>query len=203
MLACHVHCECRHETNSDGSYYRTQCGLTEVPPDIPPTVNEIHLNNNSISTIQPKAFSHLANCILLSLGQNHLTKISQQMFSGLTSVKYLFLDGNQIFYIQPGAFSSLPNLLDVSLAHNDLTLFTFNVFCVHESACQHPSELHLTLVGNPLVCNWRLVWVKRAAQEGWLTLYNILNTYTLVECTNFPNTNWNIITMSNMEKGTD
>ena len=203
MLACQAHCECRNETSSNGSYNRTQCGLTDVPQDIPPTVTEIHLDNNSISTIPPNVFSHLTKCTLLSLSHNHLTKISQQMFSGLTSVKYLFLDGNQIFYIQPGAFSSIPNLSDVRLAHNDLTLFPFDVFCVNVSACHHPSELRLTLVGNPLFCNWRLAWVKQAAQVGRLTLYNNPNTNTLVECPNFPNTNWNIITVSNMEKGMD
>ena len=201
MLTCRAHCECRNETSSHGYYYRTQCGLTDVPPDIPSTVTELYLHSNNISTIQPNAFSHLTSCTLLSLSHNHLTKISKQMFSGLTSVKHLFLEGNQIFYIQPGSFSSLPNLSDVRLANNDLTLFPFDVFCVNESACQHPSELALTLVGNPLVCNWRLAWVKQAAQEGWLTLYNNLNTNTLVECTNFPNTNWKAVTLRNMEKG--
>ena len=195
MLTCHVHCECRYETSSDGSYYRTQCGLTDVPPDIPPTVTEIHLNNNSISTIQPNAFSHLTKCAFLSLSQNHLTKINQQMFSALTSVKHLFLEGNQIFHIESGAFSSLPSLVDVKLADNNLILLPAEAFGV--TASTHPVELRLSLGGNPLICNYRFEWVKKGEEDGWLSL----DEQSLPQCTNYEYANWRGITSDHLRLG--
>ena len=195
MLACHAHCECRDKTSSDGSYYRTQCGLTDVPPDIPPTVTEIHLNNNSISTIQPNAFFHITKCTLLSLSQNHLTKISQQMFSGLASLESLFLDWNQIFNIDSGTFSSLPSLMDVNLADNDLTLLPAYVFGVNAST--HPTELDLSLGGNPLICNYRFEWVKKAEEDGWLSL----DQQSLPQCTNYEDANWRGITSEHLRLG--
>ena len=192
MLACHAHCECRDETSSDGSYDRTQCGLTDVPPDIPPTDNEIHLDKNSISTIQPNAFSHLTKCTLLSLSQNHLTNINQQMFSGVTSVKHLFLDGNQIFNIESGAFSSQPNLVDVKLADNDLTVLPADAF-----GATHPVELRLSLGGNPLICNYRFEWVKKGEEDGWLSL----DVQSLPQCTNYEHANWRGITSEHLRLG--
>ena len=191
MFTRHALCECHNETSSDGRYYRTQCGLTAVPPDIPYTASEIHLNNNNISTITPKAFCHFTHCTLLSLSHNHLTKISKQMFTGLTSVKHLFLDGNQIFNIESGAFSSLQSLVDVRLDDNNLVLLPADTFGTH------PVELRLSLGGNPLICNYRFEWVKKGEEDGWLTL----DEQSLPQCTNYPDANWRGITSKHLKIG--
>ena len=165
LLSSSVNCECQSREEGD-KYYRIDCRRSAIPSDMPSTVIEVHLNKNTITTISSHATSKLKNCVLLSLSQNHLTKISQQMFSGLVSLESLFLDGNKIFYIEDGAFSSLSKLTNVRLANNNLTLLPSDVF-----ASTHPKQhLKLSLGENPLMCNWRLMWVKKAEEEGWLTL---------------------------------
>ena len=107
LLSSSVNCKCQSWEEGD-KYYRIDCRLSAIPSDMPSSVTEVHLDRNTITTIPPSANSQLKNCVLLSLSQNHLTKISQQMFSGLASVERLFLDGNHIFYIEAGPF--LPSL---------------------------------------------------------------------------------------------
>ena len=191
LLSSSVNCEGQSREEGD-KYYRIDCRLSEIPSDMPSSVTEVHLDRNTITTIPPSATSKLKNCVLLSLSQNHLTKISQQMFSGLASLERLFLDGNNIFYIQPGAFSSLSNLIDVRLANNNLTLLPSDVF-----ASTHPKPLTLSLGENPLMCNWRLKWVKKAEGEGWLTL----DSQSLPECTNYQDVHWKRITLKHLETG--
>ena len=196
LLSSSVNCKCQSREEGD-KYYRIDCGLSAIPSDMPSAVTEVHLNRNSITTIPPSANSQLKNCVLLSLSQNHLTKISQQMFSGLASLESLFLDENQIFYIEAGAFSSLSKLTDVRLANNNLTLLPSDVFGI--TASTHPKHLELFLSGNPLVCNWRFVWVKKAEEAGWLTLV----IQSLPECTNYKNVHWRRITLKHLEIGTN
>ena len=178
-------------------YYRIDCGLSAIPPDMPSTVTEVHVNRNTITTVPPSATSKLKNCVLLSLSQNHLTKISQEMFSGLASLESLFLDGNKIFYIEDGAFSSLSKLVDVRLANNNLTLLPSDVFGI--TASTHPKHLKLSLGENPLTCNWRLKWMKKAEEEGWLTL----DIQSLPKCRNYQDVHWRRITLEHLEIGTN
>ena len=186
-----VNCECQ-SWEEGGKYNRIDCRLSAIPSDMPSSVTEVHLDRNTITTIPPSANSQLKNCVLLSLSQNHLTKISQQMFSDLASLESLFLDGNKIFYIEDGAFSSLSKLTDVRLANNNLTLLPSDVF-----ASTHPKHLKLSLGENPLMCNWRFMWVKKAEEEGWLTL----DIQSLPECTNYQDVHWKRITLKHLETG--
>ena len=200
MFSGHVYCQCHNETNDSGHFYRTHCGLQEVPHNIPKIVTHVFLSNNNITIIKPNAFSKLNKCTFLALSKNHLSKITQQMFSGLASVEILFLDNNQIFYIEYEAFSTLSRLVDVRLDSNNLTLIPAEVFGVKQS--HHPIALNLSLDANALVCNWKIGWVKKAEKEAWLNLYNTAgNLSTMVNCSNYPNTNWNLIPLSSLEEG--
>ena len=195
VFCCCVQCECRNETDDDGSYYRTQCAIRAVPSDVPSGTQQVHLDNNSITSIEAGAFSHLLNCTYLSLSQNLLTKINQQMFFGLTSVRRLLLDNNKIFYIAPGTFTILPSLVHVQLANNSLTLLPADVFGVTNTS--HPTDLRLSMGGNPLVCNHRFTWMKKGEDEGWLTL----DFESLPECTNYREANWRGITSEHLKIG--
>ena len=194
LLSSNVNCKCQSWEKRD-KYYRIDCGLRDIPPGIPSTATQVHLNKNTITTIPPNAISQLKNCVLLSLSQNQLTNITQHMFSGLTSLESLLLDLNKIFYIEGGAFSYLSKLVDVRLANNNLTLLPSDVFGVIDSTHQKP--LKLSLGGNPLMCNWRFKWVKKAEEEGWLTL----DIQSLPECTNYQDVHWNRITLKHLEIG--
>ena len=58
---------------TDGEYWRTYSGLTEVPGDIPGEARKVFLFNNPITAVSPGAFSHLCQCTYLSLWGCELT----------------------------------------------------------------------------------------------------------------------------------
>lgn len=112
-----------------------------------PKLEELHLDDNSISTVgvEEGAFREAVNLKLLFLTKNHLSsvpiglpadlkelrldenriaEIDEGAFQNVTSLQRLLLDGNLLEddAIAPGTFKNLVNLKELSLSRNSLTM---------------------------------------------------------------------------------
>ena len=103
---------------TDGEYWNTLAGLTEVPEDIPAESRKVFLFNNPITDVSPGAFSHLCQCTYLSLWGCQLTVVTPGMWIGLTALETLYLPKNMITEIKPGAFQAVTSLIRLKLDHN-------------------------------------------------------------------------------------
>ncbi|XP_066533384.1 leucine-rich repeat transmembrane protein FLRT2 [Hoplias malabaricus] len=111
-----------------------------------PMLEELHLDDNSISTVgvEEGAFREAVSLKLLFLTKNHLSsvpiglpvdlkelrldenriaEIEEEAFQNVTRLQRLLLDGNLLedHGIAPGTFQSLVNLRELSLSRNSLT----------------------------------------------------------------------------------
>jgi hypothetical protein len=84
-------------------------------------LTNLDLEGNWLSTIELGAFSGLPNLTYLSLRDNQLSSIESSAFSGPTDMMELDLEDNQLSRLESGAFSGLVNLTLLSLGGNDLS----------------------------------------------------------------------------------
>ncbi len=126
-------------------YHIIDCCLTEVPRDIPAEALTVNLHFNPITSIHPGVFSHLTQCIrmtilgtqitriqratftgmksltLLDLQGSRISVIEESAFQGLQALKSLFLFGNSLFTLGPGMFHGLRDLEDLSVSQNNIS----------------------------------------------------------------------------------
>jgi len=84
-------------------------------------IEQLILNNNRITNLQPYFFSDLSSLKILYLNQNHIYKLSKDIFNGLINLRELYLDNNEIEIIQPDSFNSLSHLDKLSMYNNKIT----------------------------------------------------------------------------------
>ena len=128
------------------------CGLSYIPPHIPPETTELNLHGNQIRSISKSSFMTLPNITLLVLKKNTMTNVEIDSFAGLkistlvmsynqlTSVPHieplalslwsLNLRNNRIRNIEPYTFRNFTVLRHLNLAQNSITSlsgFAFNM----------------------------------------------------------------------------
>ncbi len=156
----------------------------------------ITLSNNGIRYLQPGTFDGL-NAGFLILSSNEIEQISAGVFAN-AAISALNLQGNAIHTIEPGSVSGISNLKSLWLAYNELSSLpstvVFNADDYPESN-GHPTELAVSLSGNPFICNSSLCWLKEG--EGvWITY----TSGSQPECTNFA-TWWGAIDLQCSDRG--
>uniref|UniRef100_A0A8C8SG43 Keratocan n=1 Tax=Pelusios castaneus TaxID=367368 RepID=A0A8C8SG43_9SAUR len=118
--------------------------LTEVPPFLPPNLEQLRLSRNKISKIPAGVFNKLEHLILLDLHHNQLNEriFNKNTFKGLKSLMQLnlahnslrklpqglpdvlhqlFLDRNMIEEIPDDYFKEFPNLAFLRLNYNQIS----------------------------------------------------------------------------------
>ncbi|XP_073503059.1 slit homolog 2 protein isoform X3 [Phyllobates terribilis] len=152
-------------------------GLTEIPTNLPETITEmrleqnsikvippgafspykklrrIDLSNNQISEIAPDAFQGLRSLNSLVLYGNKITELPQRVFEGLFSLQLLLLNANKINCLRVGAFQDLHNLNLLSLYDNKLQTIAKGTFAPLRAI----QTLHLAQ--NPFICDCHLKWL--------------------------------------------
>ena len=169
---------CEADCPADG-YCAAYGSHTTIPGDIPSAVSQIHLQDNQISSIKPRAFINNTKCTSLRLEFNKLTTIRWNMWEGLAVLKYLYLGGNNIETVEDGGFSNLPKLEGLFLENNNLISLGEDIFNL-----DHPPRLELMLFGNQFKKDdQELCWIQIAQTDGWITRSSRLTaTIESLEC---------------------
>nr|XP_054607861.1 slit homolog 1b [Nothobranchius furzeri] len=166
--------KCRCEANVvDCSNLR----LTKFPEHLPPSTEELRLNNNDLSTleatgafkglsqlrkinlsnnkiseIEDGAFEGASSVVELHLTANHLESVRGGMFRGMEGLRMLMLRNNRISCIHNSSFTGLTNVRLLSLYDNQLSTILPGAF----DSLPHLSTLNL--LANPFICDCRLSW---------------------------------------------
>ncbi|KAL1240290.1 Leucine-rich repeat-containing protein [Trichinella spiralis] len=105
---------------------------------------QLNLEGNAIRDIAPNAFAQTP-LLLLLLGQNCLTGIGTQVFTGVPFLRQISLAHNNIKNLEPFAFAAMPNLQLLDLSNNKLD----SIF----PATLTPNFASTVILSeNPLVC---------------------------------------------------
>uniref|UniRef100_A0A8C3DXD9 Slit homolog 2 protein n=1 Tax=Corvus moneduloides TaxID=1196302 RepID=A0A8C3DXD9_CORMO len=158
-------------------------GLTEIPTNLPETITEIRLEQNSIKVIPPGAFSpykklrridlsnnqiseaapdafrayvHSIHCRVLY--GNKITELPKGLFEGLFSLQLLLLNANKINCLRVDAFQDLHNLNLLSLYDNKLQTIAKGTFSPLRAIQT------LALAQNPFICDCHLKWLTSGAR---------------------------------------
>ncbi|XP_061770973.1 slit homolog 1 protein-like [Nerophis ophidion] len=166
--------KCRCEANVvDCSNLR----LTKFPEHLPPSTEEVRLNNNDlsvleatgafkglsqlrkinlsnnkISEIEAGAFDGASSVTELHLTANHLESVRGNMFRGMRGLRMLMLRNNKIRCLHNGSFTGLTNVRLLSLYDNQLSAILPGTFDTL------PNLSTLNLLANPFNCDCRLSW---------------------------------------------
>ena len=101
----------------------------------------LDLGSNSIGSLPADLFSELGSLIALDLSENSFTTLPANSFSGLSALEDLYLDGNEdLASLDASAFSGLTALVALDLSDNSLTTLPANLF----SALSAMEDLYLS-----------------------------------------------------------
>ncbi|XP_050293925.1 protein slit isoform X3 [Anthonomus grandis grandis] len=170
--------QCPHPCRcADGIVDCREKGLTQVPDHLPETTTEIRLEQNQISQIPTRAFSHYKRLRKIDLSNNKISKIapdafhglkgltslvlygnkikdlSSGIFQGLTSLQLLLLNANEISCVRRDTFRDLQNLYLLSLYDNNIQTLLNGSF----DSLRSIQTLHLAR--NPFICDCNLKWL--------------------------------------------
>lgn len=142
--------------------YLSKNQLTEMPANMPKSLQELRIHENDISKIKKSAFEGMSHVIVMELGSNPFTSsgIDDDAFadlkrasyirisdSGLTeipkglpsSLSELHLDGNKITKLQAESLKGLKNLAKLGLSNNEISVVENTTLAM----VPHLRELHL------------------------------------------------------------
>ncbi|XP_066989296.1 uncharacterized protein [Macrobrachium rosenbergii] len=94
--------------------------LMSIPLSLPPSLQALYIDENSIFGIREGDFRGLINLQQLSLQNNNISVIDPCAFCELTGLKTLNLQGNHITNLTKRIFSHLLNLESLDLSQNPL-----------------------------------------------------------------------------------
>ncbi|XP_062859578.1 leucine-rich repeat, immunoglobulin-like domain and transmembrane domain-containing protein 2 [Trichomycterus rosablanca] len=121
-----------------------ESSLGSIPPNIPPDLIKIRIENSHLTEIPPRAFYTLDGLESLWLNFNHITLIHMKSLEGLYNLTELHLEGNRLALVPWTAFQETPKLKILDLKHNLLDMLP-------ESALHHlPALTYLDLSFNQL-----------------------------------------------------
>ncbi|ELT91046.1 hypothetical protein CAPTEDRAFT_76694, partial [Capitella teleta] len=109
----------------------------------------IELRHNSITTLEPKAFTNFTELGYLGLSYNDINIIHDSTFAGLHKLQTLYLDNNNISIIHDNTFAGLHKLQNLFLNNNQLTDFP-----------NFDPDFELSIANNSWICDCRFSWLR-------------------------------------------
>ncbi|KAG8523897.1 Leucine-rich repeat and transmembrane domain-containing protein 1 [Galemys pyrenaicus] len=114
---CPERCHCH---SSSSSVDCSQQGLLEIPSDLPPQTQTLHLQDNQIHQLPAFAFRAVPQLTTLNLYNNSLSHLAPGAFRGLRQLQVLNLTQNSLHSLESRVFHSLPQLKELDLSSNNL-----------------------------------------------------------------------------------
>ena len=108
----------RDDYTTDRKYLKINVGLTAIPTDIPTDALEVHIRDNTITTLEANVFSDLSQCKMLNLFRNGITKVELGAFNSLTALTTLTLQHYRLDRLPLNIFSDLKNCSAINLQDN-------------------------------------------------------------------------------------
>ncbi|XP_013781815.2 leucine-rich repeat neuronal protein 3-like [Limulus polyphemus] len=137
--------------------------ITEVPSVALLSMRSLRvlrLDANPISQLGTGAFTHVPVEEISLSNSTTLQLIDRGSFLDLLSLEKAYLFNNpSLQYVDSHAFINVPQLRVLLLHRNNLSALS------HEIVKRRPS-VHLTLHGNPLLCNCNVRWIRKALGQG-------------------------------------
>uniref|UniRef100_A0A8C1VCB8 Slit homolog 1 protein n=1 Tax=Cyprinus carpio TaxID=7962 RepID=A0A8C1VCB8_CYPCA len=152
-------------------------GLTAIPANLPDSMAEIRLEQNSIKSIPPGAFSPYKKLRRIDLSNNQISELAPDAFQGLRSLNSLVLYGNKITDLPKGVFDGLFALQLLLLNANKIHCLRANTFqdlqnlsllSLYDNKIQTLAKGTFTslraiqtlhLAQNPFICDCNLKWL--------------------------------------------
>jgi Leucine-rich repeat (LRR) protein len=91
-------------------------------------LKKLSLTNNNLTQLQNNIFSNAPKLTELRLSNNQISQISAKAFANLTELGELYLNGNCIIDLKNTTFVELKSLFGVYLQNNRLLAFDFELF---------------------------------------------------------------------------
>ena len=92
-------------------------------------ITDVDLLDNALKALEPNLFAGLpSSVVLISLTSNNLTTLDEDLFAGLSSLKYINLNSNNLTTLPASLFAGLENLEALTLASNNLTTLPAGLF---------------------------------------------------------------------------
>ncbi|KAI1731045.1 leucine rich repeat domain-containing protein [Ditylenchus destructor] len=88
-----------------------------------PNLEQLLLNNNQLTTLQPQILSSLKNLRQLSLAHNQINETQESAFANLPQLEKLSLSYNRLRTMKEGIFHRVTNLAQLDLSHNRIEAF--------------------------------------------------------------------------------
>ena len=168
-----------------------------------PKLKILNLRNNNLSHVEGNQWDGLCSLQQLDLSTNKLTHLGYAPFSPLSNLKELQLYSNKMVKTDRNTWAGLISLEKLDLRINDLTSLPSHSFSMYRSLfidlsfsefVTFPREIFglgtarvitLCIDANPMNCDSRLCWLKRAEREGWI-VWNSRFTPGYPQCENYP-----------------
>ncbi|XP_076334736.1 leucine-rich repeat neuronal protein 1-like [Tachypleus tridentatus] len=117
------------------------------------------LDANPITQLGTSNFNGFAVEEISLSNTNTLQMIDRGAFRDLVSLEKVFLHNNlNLQYVDPQAFINVPKLKILLLHKNNLSALS------HEIVNRRPT-VHLTLYGNPLLCDCNIRWIRKTLEQ--------------------------------------
>ncbi|XP_058406033.1 leucine-rich repeat and transmembrane domain-containing protein 1 [Diceros bicornis minor] len=188
VCGCPEKCRCHSSSNSVDC---SQQGLAEIPSDLPPQTQTLHLQDNQIHQLPAFAFRSVPQLTTLNLCNNSLSDLAPGAFNGLQHLQVLNLTQNSLHSLESRLFHSLPQLRELDLSSNNISHLptslgepweNLSVFAVQQNQLQQldrvllesmPSVRLLLLKDNLWQCNCHLLglklWLEKFIYKGGIT----------------------------------
>lgn len=105
--------------------------ITSIPERIFSHLNNLYwldLSDNKVSHVERATFNGLRNLHELSLGYNRLTRLERNVFDELSCIEWLDLDANNINFIEKGFAGKMNNLEMLNVIGNRIDKFEMGLF---------------------------------------------------------------------------
>ena len=125
-----------------GVYNCNNIPLVVLPSKSIPSNTKVLLlaNSNLNNSIPPLASVGLVNLVTLDLSNNHISSFDDNLFTNLTSLRYLDIRGNKVLATSPlpgGVFSSLHHLETLKVTISQIAVTNVEIFLEESMAFRH------------------------------------------------------------------
>ncbi|XP_068940469.1 leucine-rich repeat and transmembrane domain-containing protein 1 [Petaurus breviceps papuanus] len=186
--SCPEKCLCHTPTKSVDC---SRQGLKEIPSELPPRTQILHLQHNYIGDVPTSAFSSTPLLRTLDLSHNALLTLAPGAFLGLGHLQVLNLTQNSLHSLESKIFQSLPQLQELDLSFNNIqelpkfqgeTLSHLTRLAIQRNQLQQVRRAHLASLPSLRVlffkdnlwkCNCHLLdlklWLESFVYKGGIT----------------------------------